>query len=206
MAWMLTSGATPAEDGAMKLLIILGALASAAAGSPPAADQFRDALLAANSATAVLQTHCPPETGAIRAEQVAGTPPAPPADLRAALAIGPDEPVRYRRVRLMCGPIVFSEADNWYLPGRLTPQMNMTLETSDTPFGRVVAPLKPVRKTLQALPAADPAFLSVTAVLITAEGQPISGVIEVYQKAVLGPGARGPEAELPTPPAPSIRP
>ena len=36
--------------------------------------------------------------------------------------IGPDEPVAYRHVRLRCGDHVLSEADNWYVPSRLTPE------------------------------------------------------------------------------------
>ena len=33
------------------------------------------------------------------------------------------------------------EADNWYVPGVLTAQMNEQLDTSDEPFGKVVKPL-----------------------------------------------------------------
>ncbi len=41
----------------------------------------------------------------------------------------------------MCGGHVLSEADNWYVPARLTPQMNRALDTSDTPFGAAVKAL-----------------------------------------------------------------
>ncbi len=40
----------------------------------------------------------------------------------------------YRHVRLRCGDRVLSEADNWYLPRKLTPRMNRLLETSDMAF------------------------------------------------------------------------
>ena len=32
----------------------------------------------------------------------------------------------------MCGDQVFSEADNWYVPARLTAEMNHALDTTDT--------------------------------------------------------------------------
>ncbi len=67
---------------------------------------------------------------------------------RGILGVGATEPIRYRRVRLRCGEHVLSEADNWYVPGRLTAEMNQTLDTSDTPFGRVVQGLHFQRHTL----------------------------------------------------------
>lgn len=72
------------------------------------------------------------------------------AELRALLGVGPDEPVRYRRVRLRCGGLVLSEADNWYVPARLTAAMNAALDGSDIAFGRAVAPLHFTRHTLSA--------------------------------------------------------
>jgi Plasmid pRiA4b ORF-3-like protein len=35
---------------------------------------------------------------------------------RRELSVTPGEPIRYRRVRLLCGTVVLSEADNWYVP------------------------------------------------------------------------------------------
>ena len=72
------------------------------------------------------------------------------AEVRAALDVKPDEPLGYRRVRLKCGDRVLSEADNWYVPARLTPEMNHVLETTDTPFGKAVAALHFRRHTLSA--------------------------------------------------------
>ena len=72
------------------------------------------------------------------------------ADVRAALDVKPDEPLGYRRVKLKCGDHVLSEADNWYVPARLTPGMNQVLETTDTPFGKAVAALHFRRHTLSA--------------------------------------------------------
>jgi hypothetical protein len=78
----------------------------------------------------------------------ADKPPSP--EQRRDLHVGESEPLRYRRVRLTCGAITLSEADNWYVPGRLSAAMNEQLETSDTPFGKVVQPLRFQRHTLSA--------------------------------------------------------
>jgi chorismate-pyruvate lyase len=71
---------------------------------------------------------------------------------RKLLAITADEPVRYRRVQLVCGDRLLSEADNWYVPGRLTPEMNRLLDQTDTPFGRAVKDLEFQRQTLKVTP------------------------------------------------------
>lgn len=112
-------------------------------------------ILAGHSATVVLEKWCGDHAIAlpavIRAERVANAPEKPiRPEQRAHLRIGPDEPVRYRRVRLACGAHVLSEADNWYVPSRLTPEMNHVLDTSDTPFGTAVAALHFTRESLGA--------------------------------------------------------
>jgi hypothetical protein len=75
-----------------------------------------------------------------------------PADtaIRHLLAAAPDEPIVHRRVRLACGVRILSEADNWYLPSRLTPEMNKVLDSSDVAFGRAVQALNFSRKTISA--------------------------------------------------------
>jgi chorismate-pyruvate lyase len=157
-------------------------------------------ILAARSATAVLENWCFAHHLAaeakIVAEAVAGAPPkAPTPEQRQRLGVGPDEPVKFRRVRLRCGAHVLSEADNFYVPSRLTPEMNQTLDTTDAPFGKVVKPLAPYRRTFAAIPlwsaAAAPkqaATLAIPqklfehrAVLYTGENLPFSEVDEVYQ-------------------------
>ncbi len=127
---------------------------------------------------------------------------------RRALDIGPNEPVVYRRVELACGIHVLSQADNWYVPSRLTPAMNAALQSSDIPFGRVVRPLHPRRQTIavkifwQPLPQgwemepppADrhaqklvipPLLFEHRAVLYAADGKPISEVDESYRAEIL---------------------
>lgn len=130
-----------------------------------------------------------------------------PEDLRRALGIDAGTPVRYRRVQLACGDRVLSEADNWYLPGWLTPAMNRALDRSDTPFGKVVAPLHFRRHTLSArllwsplpegwemhgLPAAGGGplvlphqLLQHRALLEDAQGRPFSALVETYTEQVL---------------------
>jgi hypothetical protein len=63
------------------------------------------------------------------------------------LQIDQNEPVKFRHVELACGDRVLSEADNWYVPSRLSADMNRALETTDTPFGRAITELKPFRRT-----------------------------------------------------------
>lgn len=54
---------------------------------------------------------------------------------------------KFRLVELATAGIVVVDAFNWYFPDRLTLDMRKALETTDTPFGRVVKPLKPKRRT-----------------------------------------------------------
>ena len=106
---------------------------------------------------------------------------------RKLLGVGADTPLGYRRVDLRCGTHVLSEADNWYVPARLTPQMNRTLDTSDIPFGTVVRPLNFHRRTLKMEPLSEPLHvLRVTALLETGDGKPFSLVVESYSRELVG--------------------
>ena len=111
-------------------------------------------LLAHDSATLTLERWCADhrlaDPALIVAERVHDVDKPATAEVRAALDVKPDEPLGYRRVRLKCGDRVLSEADNWYVPARLTPEMNHVLETTDTPFGKAVAALHFRRHTLSA--------------------------------------------------------
>jgi len=51
-------------------------------------------------------------------------------------------------VHVKCGERVLSEADNWYVPARLTKEMSQVLENSDAAFGRAVQALHFQRRTL----------------------------------------------------------
>jgi hypothetical protein len=169
-------------------------------------------LLAHDSATLTIERWCgdhrladPPR---IVAARVSGADKPASAEVRAALDVKLDEPLGYRRVRLKCGDHVLSEADNWYVPSRLTPEMNRVLETTDTPFGKAVATLHFRRHTLSAdllwrpLPkgwemgaalapqgagalAIPDRVLEHRAVLSTPDGEPFSEVVETYTAEVL---------------------
>jgi hypothetical protein len=170
-------------------------------------------LLASRSATLTLEKWCGEHRLArdgeakIVAKLIRGDSKPASAEQRARLAVGADEQLNYRRVQLVCGDRVLSEADNWYVPSRLTPEMNRLLETTDTPFGKAVLPLKPFRQTFAArllwrpLPqgwetqptiAADnaqpmtiPDALFEHEALVHGSGQPISEVHETYQGQLL---------------------
>ena len=169
-------------------------------------------LLSRDSATAVLQSLCDrrdPEAPRIRAHRVeAPDNPQAATAARRQLGAAANEPIRLRRVELMCGEIVLSRADNWYLPNRLTEDMNSMLNTTETPFGVVVAALRFQRRTLSSrllfnpLPpgweaagelefetpaTAPPHVLQHRAVLQTPDGRPFSLLVETYTDRVLVP-------------------
>lgn len=168
-------------------------------------------LLSHDSATLTLERWCAAHRMAspakVTATRVRGVNKPLPEDLRRALGAAPDEPIAYRRVQLACGRHVLSEADNWYLPNRLTPAMNAALNGTNSPFGKVVQPLHFHRSTLTArllwapLPegwemsppaparsgnlAIPHSLLQHQAVLTAADGQPFSVVVETYINEVL---------------------
>jgi chorismate-pyruvate lyase len=111
-------------------------------------------LLSHDSATLTLERWCADHRLAspahVIAERVARTYRAATDEQRQLLSVSATESVRHRRVRLTCGDRVLSEADNWYVPARLTPEMNRVLDTTDTAFGRAVQPLNFRRRTLSA--------------------------------------------------------
>jgi chorismate-pyruvate lyase len=178
-------------------------------------------LLSHDSATLTLDDWCSrhrlatPAT--IVAERVRNEDKPADTEVRALLNVDAATAVAYRRVRLRCGARVLSEADNWYVPTRLTAEMNNALNTSDIAFGRAVKALRFSRHTLSAqllwsplpegwdsggtaIPTAVPGgslaipahVLEHRAVLTLPDGTPFSTVVESYTAAVLDfppPGA-----------------
>ena len=158
------------------------------------------ALLAGDSATLTLESWCarrrladPARVVAVRAPGVAQPPPQA---VRDRLQVSPDEPVAYRRVRLTCGGHVLSEADNWYVPARLSLSMNQTLDTTDTSFGRVILPLGPHRINLGvewlwagsgAPPASGEGLFRHRTLVEDAAGRPLAYVQETYLGAAVAP-------------------
>lgn len=176
-------------------------------------------LLSHDSATATLQRWCTDHQLAsparIKAERVRDVEKPVTEDQRQRLRLAPTDEVRYRRVRLACGTVVLSEADNWYVPARLTPQMNELLDSTDTPFGRAVQSLHFQRHTIssellwQLLPAGwemKPAavradarelcfptqVLRHRALLTLPDGTPFSEVVETYTSNVIDIARLGP--------------
>jgi chorismate-pyruvate lyase len=168
-------------------------------------------LLSHDSATVTLDRWCashhlgdPPT---ITAERVHDVDKPATAAQRELLHVSATEPLAYRHVRLHCGLHVLSEADNWYVPARLTPDMDQALDHSDIAFGRAIEALHFQRHTLAADllwaplpegwemtgPTAEhdnklviPHFvLQHSAVLSLPDGTPISALTETYTAEVL---------------------
>jgi hypothetical protein len=214
------------SDGGLGVLVSLACATAAFGRSPapswpdtPAGRQAAAAALQAlnadllghPSATLTLERWCGAHHLAsparVVARRVRGLEKPLPSGFRKLLAIGVDEPVRYRRVQLACGDHVLSEADNWYLPNRLSAAMNRQLDDTDTPFGKVVRSLHFRRRTLSAellwspLPAggATPAaavpgagtlvipqaVLQHRALLYDSANRPFSALVETYTDQVL---------------------
>jgi chorismate-pyruvate lyase len=212
------------------LLLATGAGAADGGGGGTLANPWRDSfttrlealallqslnadLLSHDSATLTLDrwcgTHHLAQPAKIVAERVRDVEKAATAEQRELLGVSATEPLRYRRVRLKCGTRVLSEADNWYVPGRLTAEMNQALDSSDIAFGRAVQALQFRRRTLSAallwspLPQgwemSAPArmkngkvlevpahVIQHKAVLTLPDGTPFSEVVETYTSEVLG--------------------
>ncbi len=169
-------------------------------------------LLGARSATFTLEKWCADHKLApeprIRARLARDVQKPATPEQRQRLRVGVNEPLKYRRVELACGTRVLSEADNWYVPSRLTPEMNRLLEETDTPFGRAVQDIKPFRQTFSVdilwkplpdgwemkteAPAVSAAAITIPdklfehrALLFNAEQMPFSEVAETYRAEVL---------------------
>jgi hypothetical protein len=169
-------------------------------------------LLSHASATATLAGWCATynlaEAPKIVAERALNVDKTPTAEQRRELRVTRSDAVRYRRVKLLCGLRVLSEADNWYVPARLTPEMNKLLDGTDTPFGTVVKSLDFRRQTISAKilfpflpqgwetmppsriddmgePCLPDRLLEHRALLTLPDGTPFSEVVETYTGGVL---------------------
>ncbi|WP_296537824.1 hypothetical protein [Rhizorhabdus sp.] len=191
-----------ARRAALSLFVLLLGAAGPATAPDTAAAALADLnarLLAGGSATRTLEGWCRDHRLAadpsIVAERVAGIDKPVSSEQRARLGIGPAEPVRYRHVRLRCGERVLSEADNWYVPSRLTAEMNAALDGSDMPFGTVVAPLGIGRRTFSAVQLWRPrpgdrnrapaALIRHRAIVHDHALRPIAEVAETYRAPLL---------------------
>lgn len=192
----------PIVSGATILLPLLAGCAA------PDLGKLERTLSARDSATAALGEWCRirqiADPAAIRAERVE-RPAQPSAGIRRVLGVRDDEPLGYRHVRLACGRAVLSEADNWYVPSRLTAAMNAQLAETQIPFGTVAAPLGFRRERLsarrgQAKDCPAGTVLSHRALLRLPDGRPLSLLTECYTRANLTQASRkekGREVSLP---------
>jgi len=207
---------------AIALLTVSGVLASPDAPAPGSGfvsrlkaalllQTLNVELLSHESATVTLEGWCSTHDLAsppLVAERVPSEDKAATEEQRARLRVSERDVVRYRKVRLRCGSLVLSEADNWYVPGRLTEEMNTLLETTDTPFGRVVKSLDfrrhtisvtvlspflppgwetmpPARIERMSQPCLPANLLQHRAILTLPDGTPFSEVVETYTGNVL---------------------
>jgi chorismate-pyruvate lyase len=209
LSWLLTAGAddsVPAQSSSWTVSLVARVEALALLQT------LNADLLSHDSATSTLEHWCdahrlasPPRIVAVRVPDM-DKPPSP--EQRRELGVTATDLVRYRRVKLLCGAVLLSEADNWYVPSRLTPEMNKLLDTTDLPFGRVVQALHFQRHTLSsallwhplpegwemkaaltsdgaATPSMPPHLLEHRAVLTLSDGTPFSEVVESYTDHVL---------------------
>ena len=170
---------------------LLGLSTGSEAQGPDAIHRLEAEILASPSATQTLTAHCArlrlADSPAIHAFRDRSMDRKADGRVRRLLQVKPGEPVRYRRVRLSCGDQVLSDADNWYVPARLTAAMNSTLDRTDTPFGTVVKPLDFQRRTLGTKGLHDGRHvLRVTALLVNRDGLPFSLVQENYSAILIG--------------------
>lgn len=170
-------------------------------------------ILGSRSATRSLENWCRDhrlaEDPKIRAHVITGVNKPPTEEQRQHLMLTVQDEVKYRRVQLRCGIHVLSEAENWYVPSRLTPEMNRLLETTETPFGKAVESLEPYRRTFAVkllwvplpdgwerapgrVPTATGGKLAIPdalfqhrAVLYTRKNEPFAEVSEIYQRQIL---------------------
>lgn len=157
-------------------------------------DGLERMLAAHDSATAALEQWCEQQGLANPARVIAAQAPgqlvADPSDLRSLLGVSAEELLGSRHVRLTCGGRLLSQAQNWYVPARLTPEMNAVLASTTTPFGKVAAPLGFKRELIETRRGTGPDCLADTvlfqrALLRLPDGRPLAHVLECYAASAL---------------------
>ena len=173
-------------------------LAGCAHPAPDAVVAAFEANLAAHaSATEALSQWCKTRgidpDGRVTVQFVRGADQPPPPDLRQTLGVSADEPLGYRHVKLVCGNVVLSQAHNWFVPARLSPEMNRRLTETQVPFGKVAASLGFTREPISSARRGDPdcptgAISTHRALLRLPDGQPLALVVECYTEENLRSG------------------
>ena len=174
--------------------LLIPMLLSCATAPADRLSAFEQVLGAHDSATLALTEWCARQGIAavpvITATQIGNDRPAEPFELRETLAIGAAVTLGFRHVRLACGDTVLSEAYNWYVPARLTAEMNTALHTTQVPFGKIAAPLGFYRERLASergtVAGCPPGtILRQRGLLRLRDGTPLSLVSECYLAANL---------------------
>ncbi len=157
-------------------------------------DGLERMLASHDSATAALEQWCEKQGLAnparVIAEQAPGQLVADPSELRRLLGVSAGELLGSRHVRLTCGGRLLSQAQNWYVPARLTPDMNAVLASTTTPFGKVAAPLGFKRELIETRRGTGPdcpadTVLFQRALLRLPDGRPLAHVLECYAASAL---------------------
>lgn len=157
---------------------------------------FETVLNSRDSATAALRQWCEVRIAApaqIHAQRRSGPSTRPPGNMRRHLQLRGDDRSAFRHVTLSCGDTVLSEAFNWYVPSRMTAEMNAQLNSGNIPFGTVAAPLQFRRERLGVgalrgnyCPAGS--ILANRARLLLPDGRPLALLVECYTPANLTAG------------------
>ncbi len=93
--------------------------------------------------------------------------------------------VLLRRVALACGSVVLVEALNWYVPGRLPPDIAETLQSTNVPFGRAIESLGVSRLDVQSRSAEPGALFAQSAVVADQNGVRLAYVEETFLPSLL---------------------
>ena len=159
------------------------------------ADALLRAILRGPTATLALARWCAERglgEGPVHASVMCDRPAmiAPDILLDALEVVGPTR-LRHRRVTLLRGAVALSDCDLWWLPDRLPASVTAALDAGDRPFGTVVAPLRPWRRTVETRIIGPGAahVLEIGAVVLatrTDRPLPIAAVQERYRGALLG--------------------
>lgn len=108
-------------------------------------------LLRAPTATEALEAWCEEydlSTGSITAmKRVDSSPRYIDEEALDDLWLQPNEWLEPRRVLLVRGGLPLCEADNWFVPQRLPPDVRTALKTTNVPFGAAIRDLHPARRT-----------------------------------------------------------
>ncbi len=146
-------------------------------------ESLHAALLAADSATAVLEAFFGPVT-----VHRLHTPPSANEGLHERLRLAPGDTLRHRAVQLMAGARMLSHAELWYVANRLPAEHVEKLESGDTPFGRIMRPVGLTRSVLLARICGpeEAASLAHRALLRAPSGLPVAEVHELYSRRLFG--------------------